>query len=140
MLTPRFMPLGPSALTRSSADIPRLAVAASSCKKANCFLRNIVLLSANPALAFGTLQDERIDTAGGGLRCIVRGKGVANNKIATRRLQCNLVDRVWWKNDKRSVLRFARRKHHNQCFLNITYLCLPPRGNQYPCIAHVSAL
>ena len=53
-LTPRFIPRGPNARTRSSRLIPRLA--ASSLRKANCFLRNMVLLSAIPALAFGTLQ------------------------------------------------------------------------------------
>ena len=53
-LTPTFIPLGPMARTMSSRLIPRLSV--SSLTKANCFFRNIVLLSANPVLALGTLQ------------------------------------------------------------------------------------
>ena len=51
-----FIPCGPNARTRSLTLIPWLA--ALSLRKENCFFRNMVLLSANPVLAFGTLRVE----------------------------------------------------------------------------------
>lgn len=55
-LTPMLMPLGPSAIARSADEIPSLVAHVPPCKIPNCFLRNMVLLSASPVLALGTFQ------------------------------------------------------------------------------------